>query len=144
MFHDKYVAAAKVLLDAENATTACVVNLDRPEPNEEAGAMCFLQRDSDPAAYRKKMQDVDVGYVGRERFGSASDVGLWCVYCENAGDVGVIAIRDMFLAKAVQPALELIWAKPFPVISNRDDPRGDPPFIDLTPEWRSELAFNFR
>jgi RimJ/RimL family protein N-acetyltransferase len=48
MFHDKYVAAAKVLLDAENATTACVVNLDRPEPNEEAGAMCFLQRDSDP------------------------------------------------------------------------------------------------
>lgn len=144
MFHDNYVTAVTFLLEAESAVTACVVNLDRPEPNLEDGAAYFLERDSDPETYRRKMRGVDVGYVGRDRFGSASDVGSWCAYCENDGDIGVIAIRDARLAEAFEPALRLIWAKPFRVISNGDDPSAVYPFTNLLPEWREGLASNFQ
>jgi hypothetical protein len=143
MFHDKYGAAVRFLLAAESAVTVCVVNLDRPEPNARDGAVYFLEKDSDPEAYRGTMRGEDVGYVGRERFGSASDVGSWCAYCENDGDIGVIAIRDAQLAELFEPALKLIWAKPFRVISDGDDPSAVYPFTRLLPEWREGLASNF-
>jgi len=144
MFHDGYVAAVKILLAAEKAVAACVVNLDRLEANANGGAVCFLGRDSDPEEYRNTMRRIEVGYVGRERFGSTSDVGSWCSYCENSGDVGVIAIRNAGMAEVLEPALELIWAKPLWVISNGDDPGAAYPFTDLIPEWRKGLASNFQ
>jgi len=144
MFSQRFVAAVKLLLPIEGSKTVCIANLDRIEANRERGAVAFLDENSDANAYRMRMLDLDVGFVGRERFGSSSDVGSWCAYCENMGDAGVLAIRDVNLAARLEPALRVIWAKPFQSISDAASPDGASPFINLIPAWREGLSKNFR
>lgn len=143
MFHDDYVRAARRMLEDEGASTICIVNLDNPAANAEDGAVCFLDTRSSEAEYRKRMRAINVGYIERERFASASNVGSWCIYCENANDVGVVAIREARLASKLDPSLKLFRAWPLDVISDDASPEAGFPFTKLVSDWSRGLKQNF-
>ncbi|MGB7219763.1 MAG: hypothetical protein WBD07_13275 [Vicinamibacterales bacterium] len=97
MFAAEFVQYIKTLLDLENGACACLLNLDSATAGEKAERLFFIDRQTTPGTYQSLLSgdgpasgwayDVD-------RYGCSSDTGAWCMYCERANEIAVIALRS--------------------------------------------------
>jgi hypothetical protein len=138
MFSKEAAEALKELLRLEGAHVAFLKNID---PWNDTGL--FVDADSSSFEFQKMARQLGFGYVERERFACTSDVGSWCFYCENLGDVGVMALQSADDVIRFRSPLAQLWAKPLQVISNKAHPDSVSPFTNLLPAWRDGLAKNF-
>jgi hypothetical protein len=93
MFDEGFVGLVKTLLALEGAACACLLNLD----SQSSDDALYIDAGTQPSAYTSKLQGTgpesgwlyDIG-----RFACTSNDSNWFIYCERAGEIGVIAIRD--------------------------------------------------
>ncbi len=130
------------LLTVEGGHVACLVNLDKTETQ---GEPLFIHEDTDEQAYMAAIRGEGPAHgwlFAMDRFVCASDVGNWCVYCERANDVAVVALRDIGGSPALDGALDQVRAKPIEaLIQGGTSPLF--PFDHLVPTWRSGLLENY-
>ena len=93
MFAPEFAEVVGELLGSENAGVCCLLNLDqtRSLKFEEASAI-FLDRMTTASEYAAKLRrgGPAVGWLyGMDKYGCASDVGDWSIYCEKQNDIAV-------------------------------------------------------
>ena len=96
MFDVEFVEHVKAFLNAEDGTCACLKNLDSAATGEGAEDSFLVDRQTTRGDYQSLLsgESPGTGWVfDFGRFGCASDKGLWCMYCERANEIAVIAFR---------------------------------------------------
>jgi hypothetical protein len=78
-----------------------------------------------------------------DNYGCMSDIGEWCIYCEKANDIALIALRETTIDEdKFEIPLRHLCAKPIEqLISGGDSPLF--PFDHLVPAWRKRLIDNY-
>jgi len=96
MFDAQFVQPVKDLLDAEEGRCACLLNLDSAAVGTEQNGAFFIDQQTTPDVYQSllKGEGPASGWVyDVARYGCASDKRMWCMYCEQASEIAVIAFR---------------------------------------------------
>lgn len=136
-----FVESVKALLDVDDGTCACLVNLDSEEAAGAEKPHFCIDRETSPADFQAVLGGTDPsnGWLfSVTRYGCASDKGEWCIYCEQASEIGVVAFRHSgALARYASPIAQLHAAR-------LDEAIKGPlsyGFSDraLSAHWRSEL-----
>ena len=93
----EFVDQARAFLEAERGACACLRNLDLSVTTATANTHQLLIHESTASSeYRLLLKGRSLGsgwLDGIERLACASDSGEWCMYCEPANEIAVIAFR---------------------------------------------------
>lgn len=144
MFELSFAEFIRALKRAEGAETICMANLDAVSDfNADDSALYFFEDDVDEGAFGsvlvEKREGVEWLY-GMDRYACSSDLGNWCIYCEKANDIAVLALGDVDDVK-FRPALDLIEAAGIKELTNGTSAIF--PFDQLTSHWRDQLIFTY-
>ncbi len=93
----EFVRTVQSLMRAEGSTCACLVKLDSGTGLTGREQELFIDRETEPAAYQRLLegQGPEDGWgYDIARYCCASEKGDWCVYCEQASEIGVLAFRS--------------------------------------------------
>ena len=144
MFGERFVVDVQALLAIEGGHVACVASLDATPGGgqstfvigKETTGPDFLSFLKGPVAGEGWQHNVG-------RFGCASDLGQWCIYCEKRSEIAVIAVRGDRAEKMQALAATRFKALPIrqavsPPLSYGFSERA------LTPEWRAELVEQYQ
>jgi hypothetical protein len=87
MFVGTFVSAIKMLLDAESADVACLLNLsESPGMTFETASAIYLDQETSGSSFETKLlgNGPSDGWIyAMNRYGCMSNVGRWCMYCER-------------------------------------------------------------
>lgn len=139
-----FVEAIGCLLHAEESTSCCLLNFSQTCVIEyQKASAIFIEAGMSADEYQKKLKEGGpaTGWLYRvDRYGCASDIGEWCIYCEQENDVALIGLRSTNIEQFLLP-LERLFAKPIEtLVENHSSP---PPFNMLTCEWRTGLLKHY-
>jgi hypothetical protein len=145
IFNVDFVQHVKTLLDVENGTCACLSNLDAPKGVERQDSRFFIDRQTPPDAYRSLLIGAGPGsgwIYDMDRYACISDVSDWCIYCERASEIAIIALRSAISVQAYLPTIEKFKAARIDEAIKRPGPYG---FSDraLSAQWRNELSVRY-
>jgi hypothetical protein len=93
----EFVRTVQSLLRGEDGTCACLLKLDSGTGVTDRVRQLFIDQETTPAAYQKLLDGEGPGDgwgYDIARYCCVSDKASWCVYCEQASDIGVAAFRD--------------------------------------------------
>lgn len=145
MFDPAFVGYVKALLEVEGASCACMTNIDAAGGNERRDSRFIIDRTTTPEAYRSLLagKGPTVGWINDiERFGCTSEVSEWCMYCERASEIAVIAVR-----RGVSPERYLPVLAPFKAARLADAVKQPLAYgfssQALSEAWRSELLIEY-
>lgn len=96
MFEAEFVGYVKSFLESEGATCACLTNIDAAKHGERLESRFLIDRTTSPEEYQSLLKGAGPGtgwIYDIDRYGCASDVCEWYIYCERRSEIGVIAIR---------------------------------------------------
>jgi len=99
IFESAFVNQVKMLLHIEGSSCACLVNLDASAETASSHRRFFIDRSTAPNSYKDfiKGERPGQGWIHSiDRFGCASNLCQWAVYCERGSEIAVIAIRSQF------------------------------------------------
>ena len=146
MFAPEFAEAIGDFLRVENSGVCCLLNLSETDSSEfEKIAAIFLDGMVTGREYETLLRGGGpaVGWLySMDRYGCASEIGEWCIYCEKNNDIAVVALRSDSGASKFESSLEKLHAKPIEAI------RGGElaelfPFSELTSEWRAALIEHY-
>ena len=147
MFVSAFAEVVGELLSAENAEICCLLNLSETDPMEFEKASAFLLDGMVPGNdYEAHLRGSGpaVGWLySMDRYGCASDVGDWCIYCEKENDIAVVALRKENGVSKFRSPLDKLRAQPIEALSNGELATLFP-FSNLTAEWRIALTKRYR
>lgn len=146
MFAPDFAATARDLLRAEQASVCCLVNFSNSSTlTYENAAKVFLEATSQPDDYDAMLRDGGPasGWLFRmDRYGCASDLGGWSIYCEKGNDVGVIALRWARDVEKYADALAHLRAASIGILLAAGS-TAPAPFCDLIDTWRRGLSEHY-
>jgi hypothetical protein len=146
MFVGTFVSAVKMLLDAENADVACLLNLsESAEMKFETASAIYMDQVIAGTSYETKLRGngpSDGWIYSMNRYGCASNVGRWCMYCERTNDIAVVALQSVNDIVRFERPLALLKAGFLESLCGSGE-KGVFPFNKLTPEWRDGLTRNY-
>jgi hypothetical protein len=147
MFVGAFVRALKMLLYAENAHVACFLNLSETNTMKfETASAIYLDQTTTETSFETKLlgDGPSNGWIyAMNRYGCTSDVGKWCIYCERANEIAVIALQSASDLATFERALAILNAGFLESLSGPGK-NGIFPFNELTREWHDGLTGNFR
>lgn len=140
IFDGQFVERVKELLEIEGSKCACICNLDEPAGADRS--LFLIDHKSTGSNYSAFLKGPNIGdgwLYGVDRFGCASDIGLWCIYCERRSEIGVIANRDSGIFEKCRVPIAQFKALPIDQAIAQSLSYG---FSEggLSAEWRSELV----
>ena len=147
MLRHDFVYPISKFITLENASIVCLLNLSRsPSLEFENADALYLDKEmgedeyyalicgNGPAIPDGWIYDVD-DYI------CTSDVGSWCMYCERANEIAVLALSEMGLEQ-FRPALDIL--QPYTLEEAcRPGQEGVFPFNHMVPEWHDGLFKNY-
>jgi hypothetical protein len=145
MFDMEFVESAKTLLDLEGSTCACLANLNVVAGGGNSEYVFMIDRSTTAEAYGALLSGPTPGrgwLNDFERFGCTSDVSQWCLYCERASEIAVMAIRGRAALDRYLPVI-----RHFGAARIRDAIEQPISYVfsarALLPEWRRELVAEY-
>lgn len=137
----EFVRTVQSLLRVEGATCACLLKLDSGTGLEDQVRQLFIQEETETGAYQRLLagKGPEDGWVyDIARYCCASDKAEWCLYCEEASEIGVVAFREAEPFAMYGPAIAELHAV------HLDDAIAGPVSYGLSerglsPAWRTEL-----
>src|SRR5688572_9733067 len=97
---------------------ACMINLDQAANSTEkdSDSCClFIDRTTTNEAFQSSLigPNLAEGWIyGVDRFGCASDVGEWCIYCERRNEIAAVAFRTHDSSLKFEPIVKQLEALP--------------------------------
>lgn len=145
LFVADFIDIVKELIVLEGATVCCLLNLNETNsPEAMAPSALFLDESTVGIDYLICLRGSGpaVGWIySMDRYGCASDIGEWCIYCEKENDIAVIGFhRKDGLLKYRMP-IDRLRAKNIAVACDRLNDMF--PFNQLTPGWLTGLTENY-
>lgn len=143
LFFGSFVEAAQTFLEIERSSAVSLVNLTEALQLGRGGAspsICLTQ-DTTEDKYRERLRGGSPAQrwlYSMDRYGCASNVGEWCIYCEKRNDVAVIGLRDDSSERRFKPALALLGAAPLEELWAERFP-----FREMVKEWRDGLVAHY-
>lgn len=147
MFFKGFPDIVRALMAAENSRVCCLLNISETERRDfDEVATLYLDSGMTGHAYQmlflKGDREGGVGYIDlMDRYGCASNIGDWCMYCEKDADVAVLALRTDENGEKYRAALNLLYAQEVEFVF--DDPEATMPFNMMLPEWRAGFLANY-
>jgi hypothetical protein len=97
IFDSAFVDHVKTLLAIEGAACACLVNLDASTETADGDRQFFIDSNTTVSSYKDLLRGHQPGEgwihdIGR--FGCASDLCQWAIYCERNNEIAAIAIQS--------------------------------------------------
>src|SRR5215813_14202120 len=114
IFEPEFVTIVNSLLTTEGGVYACVVNLDQL-PLENRRSVFFVNPDVTTTEYGVFLRgrEIEEGWIyGMDRFACISNLRHWCIYCEKANEIAVIALRDKGSLQKLTEALSHLGGLP--------------------------------
>lgn len=147
VFAPEFAGVIGELLKLEGGQVACLLNIDKATLVESKmrGAI-FLDAITTNRSYEAALEGDGPanGWIYQmDNYGCMSDIGEWCIYCEKANDIALIALRETTIDEnKFEIPLQHLCAKPIEqLISGGDSPLF--PFDHLVPAWRKGLIDNY-
>ena len=132
-----FVRNVQALLTAENSSCACLVDLS-------GDGTFIIGKQTTTASYVSLLngQSIDDGWIYKMgRLACTSDVGHWCIYCEQRSEIAVFALRRSCPLQPYHLFLSEVHALP---ISKALDCSLSYGFSRaLLPEWREGLLTHY-
>ncbi|WP_026792549.1 hypothetical protein [Pleomorphomonas oryzae] len=146
LFIPEFATFMAGLLNAEGAEVCCLLNFSKTERTEYGSAdMLFIDAETKPDEYGARLREGGPAsgwlYVV-DFYGSASDRGRWCIYCERWNEIAVIALRQSEDVEKYRECLERVYAEPISALL-RADSEGPYIFSQLIDSWRQGLVQNY-
>lgn len=146
VFEIEFVRKIKSLIEIERGRCACVCNLDARLDNRDAKESFFLIEETmSDEAYSSVLRGLVAGsgwIYTADRFGCTSDIGQWCIYCERANEIAVVAFQRKVLPSCYSWILEHFKALPFDKVIDPPHSYGFSPRA-LTQEWHSLMSVEY-
>jgi hypothetical protein len=93
-----FAEQVRALLEIDGGKSVCMMNLDQAASGMDGSRCClFMSKTMTNEAYRSFLRgpnEAEAWLYGVDRFGCASDMGQWCIYCERTSEMAVIAFRE--------------------------------------------------
>jgi hypothetical protein len=108
VFDVQFVQRVKDLLDAEEGTCACLLSLDSAAGGTGRERLFLIDQQTMPNAYQSLLSGdgPESGWVyDVARYGCTSDKGVWCIYCEQASEIGVVGFRRSSVLARYLPSI---------------------------------------
>jgi hypothetical protein len=144
IFSASFVQTVRGLSHVERSTSCCLLNFSQTYVLEyQEAAAIFIEAATSADDYAKKLAEGGpaAGWLfGVDRYGCASDIGEWCIYCEKENDVAFIGLRAANVEKYLLP-LKRLSAEPVEALVG--DHASPPPFNMLTRKWRIGLLQHY-
>jgi len=142
MFIPRFAPIIGDFLRSENGSLCCLLNLSKTKALEfERIAAVFIDGLVTGKEYDAQLRG-DGWLFGMDRYGCASDVGEWCMYCEKDNDIAVVGLRNENSRSKFRSPLKELNAEPIESV-NGGELAELFPFIHLTPQWRRGLIENY-
>jgi hypothetical protein len=146
IFSPDFVEIVSHLLKIERSHVCCLLNVSElASGGFHSSVATFLTDVTTAKDYDDKLRcgGPAKGWLYKmENYACASDGGEWCMYCEKANDIAVIAFRDRMGPIKYMSALERLPALPIvDVVEGGRSPVF--PFAQLVPDWRRGLIDNY-
>jgi hypothetical protein len=146
LFDSEFVGLVRQLLDIENAQCTCVIDLDAHKGTfGSKDSAIVIDRTSNGLNYiiQLKGSGPEDGWIySVNRFGCASNVGNWCIYCERASELAVIALRESVRFENYDDILQRLKAMPIEKAITNSLCYGFSQRA-LSSEWRDQLLSNY-
>ena len=146
MFVPSFAEVAVELLHIEGSHSCCLLNFDLTrEMQYESAAMLFLEGGTtgeEYASWLRKGDPSSAWLYDMHRYGCASDVGDWCIYCEKMNDLAVIAFRGHQGIQKFTGPLKSLRAHSIDEFLGMG-PSAPLPFRQLVETWRIGLSQNY-
>lgn len=146
LFASNFAVIAAGLLSAEKAGVCCLLNFSETDVMAyESAVMLFIDTETKPQSYDAMLRQggpAQGWLFGMDRFGSASDLGGWSIYCEKGNDVAVIALRQRGDVEKYAEYLKQLHAEPITVLL-KAGPAAPASFGQLIEPWRHGLAQHY-
>lgn len=146
LFVAEFADVQRELLALEGASVACLINLDETSILEaESAAVIYFDLASSGDDFVAALGGVGgkPGWMHLvDRYVMASNRGTWCIYCEKANDVAIIALADAESARRFASPLRRLRAENIQSLVAGGSV-GVTPFNRLVPTWREGLLANF-
>ncbi len=146
LFESQFAETLGLLLSCEDGRSVCLRNIDLASAGSTAEeASIFLEVNTTGKAYMDQLRG---GGPGRgwlyrpERYAYASDVGDWCIYCERANEIAVIAVRWRGVSDRFAVPLRHLNALPIQEAIEKPSSYGLSP-RGLLEEWRKKMLLAF-
>jgi hypothetical protein len=141
LFDSLFVEKLRKLFEAEGGTCVCMLNLDEVANGKAEQAALFIDREMTGGAYQARLGGENIGegwLYNMDRFGFASDLGQWCIYCEKGNEMAVIAIQEKVPNDRFSSTIKEFNAVPIKQAIEKPIGYGFSPRA-LSPEWRDGL-----
>lgn len=141
VFDGSFVDQVKTLLDIEGATCACLVKLDAATETEADDRRFFIERGTTPESYMRLLagEHTAQGWIfDFGRFGCASELSQWAIYCERNNEIATIAIKSNSMFEHYRLPLARLKASRISDAVSKPSSYGFSPEA-LSTEWRTVL-----
>lgn len=145
LFASSFATTAVDLMRIEKSEIICLINFDEISEDGETGAALFLDTGINPQTYDDLLRrggSANGWLFNADRYGVASNIGGWSIYCEKSNDVAVIAFHQSDDTKKYAECLGRLHAEPIAVML-RAGPAAIFPFSKLIEPWRHGLNKNY-
>lgn len=146
LFASSFAAVAADLLSIESAEVCCLLNFSEMDRRtDEFGAVLFLDAETGPHSYDAMLRrggPANGWLFGTDRYGSASNLGGWSIYCEKGNDIAVIAFRQLNDKEKYAKCLEQLHAESITTLVSSGS-TAIFPFGQLTEPWRNGLSQHY-
>lgn len=141
IFTNDFLGVLNNLLTTEGSSVCCLLNLGESKFRDlGSSAAYFIDKNTTGDSYQKFLKGDAPGHgwlYGMDSYGLSSESGEWCIYCEKANDVAIMAFKDVH---GYQPIIQQIDAR---TIDKLVDTSNRFPFDELTEEWKRGLLNNY-
>lgn len=124
----------------------CLLNFSETDGvSHESASLLLIDATTEPDTDDAMMRlggPTEGWLFGMDRFGSASDRGEWCIYCEKMNDVAIIALRQRIDVEKYAEHLKQLHAEPIGALL-KAGAAAPVPFGQLTAPWRHGLARHY-
>jgi hypothetical protein len=146
VFVDSFTDVVSALLRSEESTSCCLLNFGESHSLEcELAASIYLEEATTRKEYSALLRRGGLAnsWITRmDEYGCSSNKGEWCIYCEKANDIGVIALRYPESSAKFRLALETLRAASLDAIFMRGSATPYA-FAQMIPKWRHDLLKNY-
>ncbi len=146
MFHTDFFREVKAVLRAEGASRARMWKLDSVAhgrtSRDQSFDICESASAADYAAVLKGSHANPGWTYGQDRFACASESEMWCLYCEQRNELGVIAMRASISQAACSRLIAATKALPIFHAIEQAHIYGLSETA-MSDEWRAKLVANY-
>jgi hypothetical protein len=145
LFHEPFIEVALEMLEIENGSMCCFLNITRSPLLEFQSVDAYyfdMHTSADEFNSHLTGGGPASGWIfSMDRYVCASDQGSWCIYCEKENDLAVVGTAREISAAAGR-TLAKLGAYPASALAV-DKPPLPFPLSDLRPEWKAALLKNY-